>query len=114
MGKSNKLTVKKIESYLRNGWRNSHGKITWDHSKNDGNGLDVQFRGDSVSFLHQWTIDGVRHFRGLGSWPTVSLEDARLKRDEDKKLLAEGIDPKEAHKKKRETLANALSVEQAW
>ena len=43
------------------------------------------------------------HFRverdmGLGSYPAVSLADARLKRDQNKRLLAEGIDPIEAAK----------------
>jgi integrase len=113
MGKSNKLTVKKIESLLKNGWKNRRGEITRYHVKNDGNGLDVQFRDDSVSFVHQYVLNGARRFRGLGSWPTVSLEDARLKRDEDKKLLAEGIDPKVAHKQKRQTIARTLTVMQA-
>ena len=73
----------------------------------------MQFRDNSVSFVHQYVLNGARRFRGLGSWPTVSLEDARLKRDEDKKLLAEGIDPKVAHKQKRQTIARTLTVMQA-
>ena len=37
-----------------------------------------------------------RRDMGLGSYPTISLADARLKRDQNKRLLAEGIDPIEA------------------
>ncbi len=34
----------------------------------------------------------------FGVWPTVSLADARAKRDEAKKALAGGIDPKDVQK----------------
>ena len=44
---------------------------------------------------------------GLGSYPTVSLADARLKRDQNKRLLAEGIDPIEAAKVSKAKAANA-------
>lgn len=43
----------------------------------------------------------------LGTYPTISLKDARLKRDEYKRMLAEGIDPAEQrNNKKREQLQN--------
>ena len=43
----------------------------------------------------------------LGTYPTISLKDARLKRDEYKRMLAEGIDPAEyRNNKKREQLQN--------
>ena len=44
---------------------------------------------------------------GLGSYPTVSLADARLKRDQNKRLLAEGIDPIEAAKVSKAKATNA-------
>src|SRR3546814_4810805 len=39
----------------------------------------------------------------LGGWPTISLADARIRRDEAKKLVAAGIDP--ALEKKRARIA---------
>lgn len=43
----------------------------------------------------------------LGTYPTISLKDARLKREEYKRMLAEGIDPAEhRNNKKREQLQN--------
>ena len=39
----------------------------------------------------------------LGGWPTISLADARARRDEAKKLVADGIDP--ALEKKRSRIA---------
>lgn len=43
----------------------------------------------------------------IGTYPTISLKDARLKRDEYKRMLAEGIDPAEQrNNKKREQLQN--------
>ncbi|MFW1786580.1 integrase arm-type DNA-binding domain-containing protein, partial [Acinetobacter nosocomialis] len=49
----------------------------------------------------------------IGTYPTISLEQARSKRDEFKKMLANGIDPAEQrNNKKREqlqTLENTFS-----
>ena len=49
----------------------------------------------------------------IGTYPTVSLEQARIKRDEFKKMLADGIDPAEQRNNKKreqiETFENIFS-----
>ncbi|HGM9928088.1 TPA: tyrosine-type recombinase/integrase, partial [Providencia stuartii] len=48
----------------------------------------------------------------IGVYPDVSLADARVKRDEARKLLAEGNDP--AEQKKLEKLAKKITVENTF
>lgn len=47
----------------------------------------------------------------FGVWPTVSLAQARAKRDEAKKLLGLGIDPKAEHREAQAETAGAYSFE---
>lgn len=48
----------------------------------------------------------------IGIYPDISLSDARIKRDEARKLLAEGYDPSE--QKKLEKLAKKITVENTF
>ncbi|WP_324806364.1 integrase arm-type DNA-binding domain-containing protein [Sphingomonas sp. LY29] len=62
----------------------------------DGGGLYVNVKKSgarSFVFVFQWK--GKRREKGLGSLTLVSLDEARAKRDEARKLLADGIDPLE-------------------
>ena len=63
-----------------------------------------------------WRMDyrfaGKRKTLSFGSYPTVSLKEARKKRDWAKELLAKGEDPGE-HKKKVKAEAEAQAREQA-
>lgn len=62
----------------------------------DGGGLYVNVKKSgarSFVFVFQWK--GKRREKGLGSLALVSLEEARAKRDDARKLLADGIDPLE-------------------
>jgi integrase len=57
----------------------------------------------------RYEFDGVEKGLSLGIYPDVSLKRARAKRDEARKLIAEGIDP--SAKRKAEKLATAESFE---
>jgi integrase len=46
----------------------------------------------------RYQVGGVRKDKGLGSYPRISLKDARLKASEDRGLIARGVDPIEARK----------------
>jgi len=52
-------------------------------------------------FRMDYTIHGKRKTLALGVYPEISLKEARNKRDEAKKLIAEGIDPVEYKNDKR-------------
>jgi integrase len=64
----------------------------------DGNGLQLRVKPTGGK---SWLLDYVKPFTskrtsiGLGSYPAVSLADARKQRDKAKELLAKNIDPKE-------------------
>ncbi len=90
------LTIKAINA------ANQPGKLM------DGDGLHLTVtQNQSKSWVHRFMFQGKRRDMGLGSYPTVSLADARLKRDQNKRLLAEGIDPIEAAKVSKAKAANA-------
>ena len=59
--------------------------------------LDVRPNG-SKYFRLKYRIDGKEKLLALGVYPETSLKDARDKRDEARKLLAQGIDPGEQRK----------------
>ncbi len=68
----------------------------------DGDGLHLTVgRNQSKRWVHRFMFQGKRRDMGLGSYPTVSLAEARLRRDQNKRLLSEGIDPIEAAKTAR-------------
>lgn len=47
----------------------------------DGNGLMLIKRGSSGKWVYRYSIYGRRREMGLGSWPDVTLSDARKARD---------------------------------
>ncbi|SDJ58180.1 tyrosine-type recombinase/integrase [Aliiruegeria lutimaris] len=72
-------------------------------------GLQVQITASgSKSWLLRTTIAGKRRSVGLGSYPEVSLAEARDRAREMKKLILDGVDPIEERKKK----AKAVRLEQ--
>ncbi|MGR3452862.1 tyrosine-type recombinase/integrase [Pseudooceanicola sp.] len=60
----------------------------------DGNGLMLVKKGDGGKWVYRYTHLGKRREMGLGTWPTISLADARKVRDQWNQVLALGKDPK--------------------
>jgi integrase len=70
---------------------------------NDGDGLILEVRpGGSKSWIARLQANGRRRDYGLGSFKDISLNDAREKAREFRKLLRSGIDPLEAKRLARE------------
>jgi len=65
----------------------------------DGGGLHLEARPTGAGWwrLRYW-IDSREGMLSLGTYPEVSLADARRRRDEARKLIAAGTDPSEARK----------------
>lgn len=59
----------------------------------DGGGLTLVKKGDSGKWVYRYSHLGKRREMGLGSWPTLSLADARQARDQWASVLASGRDP---------------------
>ncbi|MBY8975086.1 integrase arm-type DNA-binding domain-containing protein [Rhodobacteraceae bacterium NNCM2] len=78
------------------------------HSVGGVDGLMIQItENGSKSWLQRLSINGKRRVMGLGSYPEISLADARDKAREARQLAREGIDPIEARKAKRAEAAAA-------
>jgi hypothetical protein len=79
----------------------------------DGRGLYLIVEGEfSKNYQFEYQFNGKRHYMGLGSALDVSLSEAREKRDEYRKLKANGIDPL-AHKRAgraAQALADAKAI----
>lgn len=66
----------------------------------DGLALNVTARGGKIwRFRYYWA--GVQKRMSLGSYPQISLKDARVRRDEARALVAQGINPYEYRKQQR-------------
>ncbi len=59
----------------------------------DGNGLSLYKKGDGGKWIWRYSFAGNRREMGLGTWPTVSLADARKERDRWALTLSQGKDP---------------------
>src|SRR5215469_8109009 len=88
----------------------------------DGGGLYLQVTGDgdetiSKSWVYRFSLHGRAREMGLGSFGAVSLQDARAKASECRRLRGEGIDPIDARKAARAQAAfeaaSALTFKQA-
>jgi len=83
----------------------------------DGKGLYLLLNPNSSRwwrFNYRRPITGKRNTLSFGTYPDTSLADARAKRDEARKLLADGVDPGEHRKAKElagaERAANSFEV----
>ena len=74
----------------------------------DGGGLFlyVPINGSKL-WRMAYRYDGKSKLLSFGDYPTVSLKDARAKREEAKGLLARGIDPSKKNKNERKARINA-------
>ena len=100
---SNKLTAKAVKNLSYN----AKGKNKYA----DGGGLYLLITANGAK---HWRMDyrrpvtQKRNTLALGTYPVISLEEARIKRDDAKKMLMNGIDPAEdrnANKEKKKAQA---------
>lgn len=86
----------------------------------DGGGLYVRVRsrddGGAISFRLTYRVEGKQKWMTVGTYPTMSLKEARQERDKHKARLAEGIDPSlekqlEAERKRQKQLADKAALE---
>lgn len=75
----------------------------------DGRGLEIHKKGNGGKWTFRFSFGGKRREMGLGTWPTVSLADARLERDRWALVLAQGKNPIEERKAQKETLLREQS-----
>jgi integrase len=85
----------------------------------DSEGLYLRIRSSSRNWVYRYKQDGVQIKLGLGSYPAVSLAEARKKARAEADLRAGGIDPKEARRMaaEQERIAKLSSFEvvaRAW
>lgn len=74
----------------------------------DGNGLSLLIEPNgSKHWRFRYHFGGKENMLTLGAFPDVSLASARAKRDDARKLMAEGVDP--ARHRKEEKLAAAVA-----
>jgi len=65
----------------------------------DGGGLYLHVQEKGKYWRQKYRYGGKEGLLSLGVFPTVTLKEARVKREENKKWLAEGIDPRAAKRK---------------
>ena len=69
------------------------------YTLNDGNGLSLLIEPNgSRGWRFRYRFDGKPKMISLGTYPDVSLNDARLKRDDARKQVAGGINPSDVRK----------------
>jgi len=79
----------------------------------DGGGLYLLVKSSGRYWKLAYRFEGKQKTLAFGVYPTVSLDQAREKREEAKKLLAENIDPGEIRKQERiEQRAATVLLEQ--
>ncbi len=89
-----KLTVKQIDS--------SKPKEK-DYKLSDGGGLYLLVKTNGGKYWRlKYRIDGKEKLLAIGIYPTITLADARRKRDDAKRLLADGIDPNQQRKEQKQ------------
>ena len=66
-------------------------------------------------FRYDYTFQNKRKSMSFGTYPDISLKEARIKRDETKKLLLEGIDPIEYKNNNIPTLSSTFkAIAENW
>lgn len=73
------------------------------YTLSDGNGLSLLIEPNgSKGWRFRYRFDGKAKMLSLGTYPTISLTDARQKRDDAKKLVAAAINPSEVRKREKQ------------
>ena len=78
----------------------------------DGQGMFLLVKPSGAKYWRfQYRFSGKQKVLALGVYPTISLADARRKRDEARKLISNGIDPSEKRKEDKIEQSGALTFE---
>jgi hypothetical protein len=76
----------------------------------DGHGLSLQVEpSGSKLWRFRYRFGGKANMLTFGAFPTVSLSEARSKRDDARRLLAQGINPSQQRKEQKLSAAQAES-----
>lgn len=79
------------------------------YTLNDGSGLSLLIEPNgSKGWRFRYRFDGKPKMLSLGTYPLVSLTDARQKRDEAKKLVASDINPSDVRKRDKQERQNEI------
>lgn len=90
------------------------------YTKSDGNGLSLQIEPNGAKgWRFRYRFEGKAKLLSLGTYPKVSLSEARKKRDEAQDLLNSGINPSDSRKEKKlaqqDRLANTFeAISREW
>lgn len=80
------------------------------YTLNDGNGLSLLIEPNgSKGWRFRYRFDGKPKMLSLGTYPTISLNEARQKRDEARKLVAAAINPSDVRKRDKQERINEIS-----
>ena len=82
----------------------------------DGQGLYLVVKDNGTKFFrYDYTFQNKRKSMSFGTYPEISLKDARIKRDETRKLLLEDIDPIEYKNSNTPALTTTFrSIAENW
>lgn len=99
------LTAKAVEKYAKAGAANMH---------KDGDGLYLRVKSSGgSSWIYRYRLKGKLRDMGLGSYPEVSLAEARPLAADARKLAKSGIDPLDDRKQQRENAEAELTRQAA-
>lgn len=90
-----------------------------EYSLTDGDGLSLLVHANGSKYWRlRFRFAGKQHVLALGIYPQISLAEARTRRDAARKLVAEGVDPRdhkrEQAQKQQEELRTFESVARCW
>src|SRR5687767_1883693 len=68
----------------------------------DGGGLYLQVKNGGRSWIYRFMLAGRPRYMGLGTYPSVTLSDARKHADTALRMVRKGRDPIEVRKQLRE------------
>jgi len=81
----------------------------------DGGGLELRVTGiGAASWIFRYQINGRRRPKGIGSYPEITLGDARRERERLRKLVEAGLDPLEEEKAARSKAAAEDGKPKTW
>lgn len=82
------------------------------YKRADGDGLWIVVKPNGSRLWHmRYSINGKSSTKSLGKYPAISLKDARIKRDEYRKQVSQGIKPTDKNTKEKHTTFKELTQE---